>query len=72
MAFTAARIARDPTPVVVSRQTLFTGRGSGFALLPDDAGLIMMREAETSDAPEPERLVVVTNWFRELEARMGR
>ena len=58
--------------MVASRRTLFTGRWGSFAVLPDDDGLVMMREAEASDAPESERLVVVTDLLRELEARVSR
>ena len=75
--FMAARIERDPTPVVVSRDSLFAGsyllpfQGSG--LHPDGDRWIVAQNFVTADegAAEPQRLIVVTNWFEELRERLG-
>ena len=76
--FTAARIERNPTPVVLSRDFLFSTdyvqRYTDFhpdgnrLVAPLRVGAATDREDATS---EPERFVVVTNWFEELKERMG-
>ena len=74
----AARIRRDPTPVVRRRDSLFTGDylGSVSDLHPDgDRVLVPLGVAATTNqggagGPE-ERFVVVVNWFEELRQRLG-
>jgi Tol biopolymer transport system component len=67
--FMAARIQRNPTPVVLSRELLFTGNYFRPAsdLHPDGDRVIVAQNA----GAEPERFLVVTNWFEELRERMG-
>ena len=73
----AARIQRDPTPVVLSRDPLFTGNyfRLASALHPDGERLIVAQNASVSATPDgstqPERFIVVTNWFEELRQRAG-
>ena len=76
-AFLAARLQREPTPTVLSRNSLFAGPyfQAAFDLHPDGNRVIVGRfgaaapqDASTSD---PERFLVVTNWFEELRQRMG-
>ncbi len=73
----AARIQRDPTPVVLSRDSLFTGSYYEPAsdLHPDGNRVIVGRLGAATQqddvASEPERFIVVTNWFEELRQRMG-
>ena len=77
--FMAARIQRNPVPVVVSRDSLFTGPyllpfpGSGFH--PDGDRWIVASTVGTAardeGAAEPPRLVMITNFFEELRQRMG-
>ena len=78
MTFTAARIQRDPTPVVLSRESLFTGTFlQAFSdLHPDGDRLVVPQNFPTAStlegaAPEFERFLIVTNWFEELRQRMG-
>ena len=75
----AARIQREPTPVVLSRDSLFTVnyRVRSSDLHPDGDRLVIVRGvfADASD-PEgapiaPEQFFVVTNWFEELRQRAG-
>jgi Tol biopolymer transport system component len=80
-AMMAARLERDPVPVVLSTEELFTVppaiarpfQGSG--LHPDGRSFIFARGVDTEElergAVEPERFIVVTNWFTELRQRMG-
>ena len=70
----AARIQREPTPVVVSRETLFTGSyfRPGWDLHPDGDRLMIPQELVDAThlegaAQEPERFLVVSNWFEELK-----
>ena len=77
-AFVAARIQRDPTPVVLSRDTLFTGDYvlSVSDLHPDGNRLVAAERVTPAtgldaSGSEPERFIVVTNWFEELRERMG-
>ena len=76
--FMAARIQRNPTPVVLSREVVFTGNYYRPAsdLHPDGDRVIVAQQAGVSATPdgaaaEPERFIVVTNWFTELRQRMG-
>ncbi len=73
----AARIEREPT-VVISRDTLFTGRYFAFTsdLHPDGDRLVVPEPAASTTTPEagasePERTLVVVNWFTELLERTG-
>ena len=69
----AARIRRDPTPVVLSRDSLFTLSGVSFAdLHPDGDRWIIAQAAEYSPDPdegaaEPQKLILVQNWTEELK-----
>ena len=76
--FMAARIQRNPTPVVLSREPLFTGNyfRPAWSLHPDGDRLVVPQQAAVSATPdgaaaEPERFILVTNWFEELRQRMG-
>ena len=76
--FIAARIGRNPTVVVLSRDPLFSGNyfRPGSDLHPDGDRLIVPQSLNAVAAPgdldaEPERFVVVVNWFEELRQRMG-
>jgi Tol biopolymer transport system component len=79
-AMMAAHLERDPVPVVLSTEELFTlppgallFQGSGL----DPAGerFIVARTPSDSErenaVSEPERFLVVVNWFEELRERMG-
>ena len=74
--FMAARVRRDPMPVVQSREPLFTGTyvGRDWSLHPDGDRLVVPQPVlagqEGVDS-ETERFLVVTNWFEELRQRMG-
>ena len=76
----AARIERGPPFVVISRDTVLAGSYLALSsdLHPDGDRLIIAQDmaapganAAADDAPEPERFLVVVNWFEELRARMG-
>jgi Tol biopolymer transport system component len=76
----ATRIERGPPFVVTSRDTVLTGTYLSFTsdLHPDGDRLVISQDiaapggdAATGNAPEPERFLVVTNWFEELRARLG-
>jgi ketopantoate reductase len=74
----AARIQREPTPVVLSRDSLFSGRynAEAYDLHPDGDRVVVTLDASSATASaggtsETERFVVVTNWFEELMQRMG-
>ena len=76
--FIAARIRQEPTPVVLSRDTLFTGDylQAGSDLHPDGDRLVIRQSVSVATAPEgavpgSERFLVVVNWFEELRQRMG-
>ncbi len=75
--FIAARLQRDPTPMVLSRDSLFTGRYFRPAsdLHPAGNRVIVGRmpsaTAQDGAASAPERFIVVTNWFEELRERVG-
>ena len=72
----AARLQLDPVPVVLSTDTLpFSGYTvapfPGSALHPDGDKFIFARNATAApvaegDAPEPDRLILVQNFFEEL------
>ncbi len=76
--FMAARIQREPTPVVLSRDSLFAreivqsfgGNVVAYDLHPDGDRLILAQNAigtvsEDEDS-QPERLILVQNFFEEL------
>jgi hypothetical protein len=74
----AARIQRDPTPMVLSRDSLFTGEyfADGSDLHPDGDRLVIPQTGQAATnlegvASGSERFLVVTNWFEELRERMG-
>ncbi len=76
--FMAAHIQREPTPVVLSREALFSGDYFRPAsdLHPDGDRVIVAQNATISAnldaaAAEAQRFIVVTNWFEELRERMG-
>ena len=74
--FMAARIQRDPTPVVQRRDPLFTGNyiRSGWSLHPEGDRLVVRQPtlgAGDGEASETERFLIVTNWFEELRQRVG-
>ncbi len=76
--FIAARIRQEPTPVVLSRDTLFTGDyvGGNSDLHPDGDRLVIPQlvaaaTAPGGAAPQAERFIVVVNWFEELLERLG-
>ncbi len=72
--FMAARIQREPTPVVLSRDSLFTqevvvnvsGDVLAYDLHPDGDRLIIAQNVGGTTAAEPERLILVQNFFEEL------
>ena len=75
--FMAAHIERNPTPVVLNRDSLFTGDYAQAAsdLHPVGDRVIVAQLAGTSRIPEgaaaeAERFIVVTNWFEELKERV--
>ena len=71
----AARIQRSPTPVVLSTDSLFTVASivaptAGSVLHPDGDRFIFAQTVGTADAEggaEPERLILVQNFFEELK-----
>ena len=76
--FMAARIRRDPTPTVLSRDSLFTGEyvHSASDLHPDGDRLVVPQLGQAATdlegvASGSERFLVVTNWFEELRERLG-
>ena len=76
--FFAAPIQRNPTPVVLSRDSLFAGGYVDEAsdLHPDGDRLVVPQRVTTATvsaggAIEPQRLILVTNFFEELRQRMG-
>ena len=75
--FMAARLQRDPVPVVLSTDALFTLTGGGVepfpgsALHPDGDRFILARTparatAPDGDALQPDPLILVQNFFEEL------
>ena len=75
--FLAARLQREPTPMVLSRDTLFAGpyfspasdlHPAGNQVI---AGRTNVATQQEDAASAPERFIVVTNWFEELRQRMG-
>ena len=76
--FMAVHIQRNPTPVVLSREPLFSGNYFRPAsdLHPDGDRLLVSQIVSARPAPagedvEPQRTLVVINWFTELRQRMG-
>ena len=76
--FMAARMQREPMPVVLSTDSLFAGNYSqgNWDLHPDGDRLIVPHVVTQGTdlevaSREPERFIVVTNWFEELRQRMG-
>ena len=75
--FVAARLQREPTPTVLSRDSLFGGPYLQPAsdLHPDGNRVIVGRLGAATQqddaASAPERFIMVTNWFEELRQRMG-
>ena len=72
------RIQRDPTPVVLSRDSLFPGDYlEGFSDLHPDGDRLVVPQTVTGatepggDATPAQRLIMVTNWFEELRQWMG-
>ena len=75
--FMAARIQRNPTPVVLPRDSLFTGDYlQALSDLHPDGDRLVVPQAVTAatnveaGAPEPPRLILVQNFFEELKARV--
>ena len=75
--FFAARIQRNPVPVVLSRDSLFAAGyfRPGSDLHPDGDRLVVPQNlnqvADLEREASAERFIVVTNWFEELRQRMG-
>ncbi len=78
--FRAARLRRDPTTAVLRTDSLFTGDAyieDSSDLHPDGDRLVIpfvqsgATTAAEGEAPEPERFLVVTDWFEELRERVG-
>ena len=77
--YSAARIQRDPVPVVLSTDSLFTGRAylapfPGSGLHPDGDRWIVPQNVGSAGpeaGAEPERLIMITNFFEDLRERMG-
>jgi len=74
----AIRLQRDPVPVVLGIDTLFSAGTHlqpfpGSVLHPDGDRFILARSGVVAadEAEQPERLILVTNWFEELRQRMG-
>ncbi len=74
----AARIDRGPPFVVISRDTVLTGNylNGSADLHPDGDRLVVSQGAAapgvaSEGVAEPERFLVVVNWFEELKERMG-
>ena len=75
--FFAARIQRNPVPVVLSRDSLFAAGyfRPGSDLHPDGDRLVVPQNlnqvADLESEASAERFIVVTNFFQELRQRMG-
>ena len=75
--FFAARIQRNPVPVVLSRDSLFAAGyfRPGSDLHPDGDRLVVPQNlnqvADLEGEASAERFIVVTNFFEELRQRMG-
>jgi Tol biopolymer transport system component len=78
----AARLQRDPVPVVLATDTLFSAGAHnepfpGSVLHPDGDRFIFAGTAagdavgEDGDTERPERLILVRNWVEELRRRLG-
>ena len=72
--FKAARIQRNPVPVVLSTDSLFwalVGEPTpGSGLHPDGDRFILAQDASNVGASVPDRLILVQNFFEELKARV--
>ena len=75
--FFAARIQRNPVPVVLIRDSLFAAGyfRPGSDLHPDGDRLVVPQNLNQATDPgieaSAERFIVVTNFFEELRQRMG-
>jgi hypothetical protein len=74
--FIAARLQREPTPMVLSRDSLFTGDyyRPVSDLHPAGNRVIAGRFRPATaygEVLEAERFLVITNWFEELRQRVG-
>ncbi len=74
----AIRLQRDPVPVVLGIDTLFSAGDyldpfPGSVLHPDGDRFIIARSGVVAadEAEQSERLILVVNWFEELRERMG-
>lgn len=75
----AAKITREPTFAVLSTEFLLSGdfNTGSWDLHPDGDRFIVSRTvrdapgAEDGEGADPERHIVVVNWFTELRAKMG-
>ena len=70
--FMAARIQRQPTPVVLSTDSLFTRDYVAYDLHPEGDRLVAAQTVTTATvseggATEPQRLILVQNFFEELK-----
>jgi Tol biopolymer transport system component len=70
----AARIAVDPTPVVLSRTLVVGGLHirADFDLHPAGDRFVVFTADVSADTTVAERFIVATNWFQELRARADR
>ena len=75
--FMAARLQREPIPMVLSTDSIFAGQyfSSASDLHPARNQVIVGQTNVTTQqegaASAPERSIVITNWFEALRARMG-
>jgi len=74
----AIRLQRDPVPVVLEIDTLFSAGNylepfPGSVLHPDGDRFILARRrvVAADEAEQSERLILVQNWFEELRERLG-
>ena len=72
----AARLQRDPVPVVLATDSLFTVRSiaepvPGTGLHPDGDRFVFAQAIGLAEADTPARLILVENFFEELRQRMG-
>ena len=76
LTFMAARIQLQPTPVVLSTDSLFTREYVAYDLHPEGDRLVVAQTVTTATvseggAAEPQRLILVQNFFEELKERVG-
>jgi hypothetical protein len=73
----AARVERGPPFVVTATDSILQGRyeRNDWALHPDGDRIVVTQygagSAATQPGGDPERFLVVVNWFEELRERMG-